>query len=58
MDLVSLQHLLGHESPKTTAIYTQLTNTVVRNNTEIINTFVNRIEKPVISHAEATDNEN
>ena len=48
MDLRSLQELLGHESPKTTAIYTQLTETLQKNNNKIINQFVNTIRMPTI----------
>jgi hypothetical protein len=36
MDLRSIQELLGHESPATTAIYTQLTHTLQKNNEAII----------------------
>ena len=46
MDLCSLQKLLGHESPKTTAIYTQLTEQVQRNNHNIVNEFVTKIPQP------------
>jgi len=46
MDLCSLQQLLGHESPTTTVIYTQLTDQLQKNNHEIINRFVNLIEIP------------
>jgi len=46
MDLCSLQSLLGHESPKTTALYTQLTETLQKNNHAIVNLFVNRIKMP------------
>ncbi len=49
MDLRSLQELLGHESPKTTAIYTQLTDTLQKNNNTIVNQFVDRITMPTIS---------
>jgi integrase/recombinase XerD len=49
MDLRSLQELLGHESPKTTAIYTQLTDTLQKNNNTIINQFVDRICMPVMN---------
>jgi integrase/recombinase XerD len=49
MDLRSLQELLGHESPKTTAIYTQLTDTLQKNNNTIINQFVDQIRMPVIN---------
>ena len=52
MDLCSLQKLLGHESPKTTAIYTQLTDTLVKNNAAIVNGFVNLVTMPTIPHAE------
>ncbi len=48
MDLCSLQQLLGHESPKTTAIYTQLTERLIKNNHQIINDFVNLIAMPTI----------
>ena len=48
MDLCSLQHLLGHEDPKTTTLYTQLTQIVQRNNADIVNGFVNQIQTPCI----------
>ena len=51
MDLCSLQELLGHEDLKTTALYTKLTDTLQSNNREIINTFVNKIEMPIIPKA-------
>lgn len=36
MDLRSIQELLGHDSPATTALYTQLTHTIQKNNEGII----------------------
>lgn len=48
MDLCSLQQLMGHESPKTTALYTQLTEKLVKDNHAIINEFVNLIAMPHI----------
>jgi len=46
MDLRSLQELLGHDSPTTTAIYTQLTDTIHKNNQAIVNEFVAKIGMP------------
>ena len=57
MDLRSLQELLGHESPDTTAIYTQLTDTLQKNNNAIINEFVNLIAMPVIPQPKGETNE-
>ncbi len=36
MDLRSIQELLGHDSPTTTAVYTQLTQTIQKSNDAII----------------------
>ena len=58
MDLCSLQELLGHESPKTTAIYTQLTETLHKNNNAIINEFVNLIAMPKIPQLGGISHEN
>lgn len=58
MDLRSLQELLGHESPETTAIYTQLTDTLHKNNNAIVNTFVNLITMPIIPKNGGMTNEN
>jgi site-specific recombinase XerD len=58
MDLCSLQKLLGHESPKTTAIYTQLTEKLVKNNNSIVNAFVNLIAMPTIPPVEEPRHEN
>ena len=44
MDLRSLQELLGHNSPTTTALYTQLTDTIHKNNQDIVNDFVNKVD--------------
>lgn len=46
MDLCSLQELLGHDDPKTTAMYTQLTERIQKNNRVIINEFVNQVVMP------------
>ena len=46
MDLRSLQELMGHESPKTTAIYTQMTDIIQKNNHCIVNDMVNKINMP------------
>jgi len=58
MDLRSLQELLGHESPDTTAIYTQLTETLHKNNNAIVNEFVNLIAMPIIPQAGGAANAN
>lgn len=41
--LRTIQTELGHESPKTTAIYTQLTTEADQNSGELINTLINRL---------------
>lgn len=46
MDLRSLQELLGHNSPTTTALYTQLTDTTYKNNQDIVNNLANKIDMP------------
>ena len=43
LNLRALQEELGHESPKTTAIYTRLTDQVQQNTAEIINIMVSRL---------------
>jgi integrase/recombinase XerD len=58
MDLRSLQELLGHESPVTTAIYAQLTETLHKNNNAIVNKFVNLIAMPVIPQTRGMHHEN
>ena len=58
MDLCSLQALLGHESPKTTAIYTQLTETLHKNNNTIVNKFVDLIAVPEMPQLRGVSDEN
>jgi site-specific recombinase XerD len=58
MDLRSLQELLGHESPETTAVYTQLTETLHKNNNVIVNAFVNLIDMPDIPQTGVRTHEN
>jgi len=58
MDLRSLQELLGHESPETTAVYTQLTEILHKNNNAIVNTFVNLIVMPIIPENGGLTHEN
>jgi integrase len=43
LNLRAIQHELGHECPKTTALYTQLTAPAQQNTAKIINTMVNRL---------------
>lgn len=43
LNLRAIQQELGHECPKTTAIYTQLTAPAQQNTVEIINTMVSRL---------------
>jgi len=43
LNLRAIQQELGHESPKTTVIYTQLTEPVKQNTTELINTMMGRL---------------
>lgn len=50
LDLRSLQELLGHDSPATTAIYTQLTDDIYKNNQQIIDDRMNQL--PIPSMAE------
>lgn len=44
VNLRAIQTLLGHECPKTTALYTQLTEPVQQNTTDMINTLVGRLK--------------
>jgi len=43
LNLRSIQHEMGHECPKTTALYTQLTDVSHANTDKIINKLVNRL---------------
>ncbi|MBL1258949.1 MAG: site-specific integrase [Thiotrichaceae bacterium] len=43
LNLRAIQHEMGHGSPKTTTIYTQLTKQVQQNTLDIVNTMVNRL---------------
>jgi site-specific recombinase XerD len=43
LNLRAIQKEMGHGCPKTTALYTQLTEPVQQNTLEIINTLVDRL---------------
>jgi site-specific recombinase XerD len=43
LNLRAIQHELGHDSPKTTALYTQLTAPAQQNTIEVINTMISRL---------------
>ncbi len=43
VNLRAIQHEMGHECPKTTALYTQLTEVTQQNTDKLINTLVNRL---------------
>jgi site-specific recombinase XerD len=43
LHLRAIQHEMGHECPKTTALYTQLTHVAVRDSGKLINRMVNRL---------------
>lgn len=43
LNLRAIQHEMGHECPKTTALYTQLTEVANQNTSRIINRMVNRL---------------
>ena len=43
LNLRSIQHEMGHECPKTTALYTQLTEVVHQDTHKLINRLVNRL---------------
>jgi site-specific recombinase XerD len=44
LHLRAIQHAMGHECPKTTALYTQLTEPVQQNSVEVINHLVNQLD--------------
>jgi site-specific recombinase XerD len=44
LNLRAIQHAMGHACPKTTAIYTQLTEPVQQNTVEVINHMVNQLD--------------
>ncbi len=48
LNLRAIQELLGHESPKTTVLYTQLTESVNQNTIELINTMMGRLSIKLI----------
>jgi integrase/recombinase XerD len=43
LNLRSIQHEMGHECPKTTALYTQITDVVHQDTDKLINRLVNRL---------------
>jgi site-specific recombinase XerD len=48
LNLRAIQELLGHESPKTTVLYTQLTKPVEQNTIALINTMMDRLSISLI----------
>lgn len=44
LNLRAIQHAMGHECPKTTAIYTQLTESVQQDTVAVINHLVNQLD--------------
>ena len=47
LNLRAVQDLLGHEDPRTTALYTQLTTIVQQDATVTINLLASRIHSPL-----------
>jgi len=47
LNLRAVQDLLGHQDPRTTAMYTQLTHIVQQDAFESVNTLANRIHNPL-----------
>jgi len=43
LNLRAIQQALGHECPKTTALYTQLTEPTKQNTADLINTMMGRL---------------
>jgi site-specific recombinase XerD len=58
LDLRSIQELLGHDSPTTTALYTQLTQTLQKNNDTLIAQFLQNIIRPDLSVKSNTSTKN
>ncbi len=57
VDLRSIQELLGHDSPTTTALYTQLTQTLQNNSHVIIQHLMQQLPTPsLLPHPDATKN--
>ena len=46
LPLTTVQRLMGHEDPRTTALYIQLTKTIQQDATKTINTMANKINIP------------
>jgi len=44
LNLRAIQHEMGHESPKTTALYTQLTNVSHAKTDDVINKLIDRLQ--------------
>ncbi len=51
LNLRAIQKELGHESPKTTALYTQLTDPVQQDTARLINTMVGRLSMAPVGRA-------
>lgn len=47
LNLRAVQDLMGHEDPRTTALYTQLTDAVKQDALEMVNTLANKINSPL-----------
>lgn len=55
MDLRSIQELLGHDSPTTTAMYTQLTQTIQKNNDALIQLLMQGLHAPSLTTKNTDD---
>jgi len=51
LNLRAIQHELGHECPKTTVLYTQLTEPTKQNTVDLINTMMDRLSISLIKEA-------
>jgi len=51
LNLRAIQELLGHECPKTTVLYTQLTEPTKQNTVDLINTMMDRLSISLIKEA-------